>query len=1665
MRSRIASIVAIAFSILMIMSLFGGYQSDASHNTYGFSPYSTKAVNVTSSNIIFTGNVQKDFAGHLVGSNTNKSLWTSENNISKLYVSFNQTYLFLGVNETITENSLMIFMQDPSEPSVGTTNFSGLNVWSRDISFTSPVQYFAAVYFNKTNSQWSGEAVYSITSSANSTSPQAVAISNYYVFGPSNNSTEIRITWASMFPKGFDANLTLDISAFVVGDSGSWVGTGIPYNQTGKYNDGNGQSTFLVNNTIPLNFGHLKVSPSQIPINLAIVFNDHQPLYKVVGSNFYVEPWTEAHATQEYIEQALIAHMYPGINITYQMSGSLLYQLVNISTDPIYNGTYIADAFIPWSELNTSQNASLLYNITLDYFSIPDFVFSLNEPASNLYAQLHDKWEAGQALTEQEFEDVKVLWFLYDISTPLIEGQLGASWINSTIWAMHNQTVFNQTDLIELIHYSKWLTGKVIPAFRADIMGNVSGSNNVELMTSPFYHPLMPLLLANNISGPDGTISKTDFYSSLVAQLKYGRGQFASLFGEWPEGVWSPESANSYHVVEALNQSGYKWTQGAEWTLQQSGVDALAYGQVGSNVSNMEALYTPYQVLGPNNTSIDMVFRDGYLSNAWAFDYGDMPTWTAVNTFINYLKSIYYEIPASHHNDTLVTVALDGENWMFMSPFVEDGVPFLEDLYSALEQNSSFIHTVTPEQYLATHKDLPVIKHLAVGTWNRGNGVSAPYQSNPSLTQWSGYPIQDFYWESLNTVYNDVLAYQKEYNLTELDNYTLIEQNLSANTREGNLTRAWNAVYDAEGSDWYYTMAPWTISGPQSNAIPFDYLFKGDLKYALRQIGEPVPEYLVAHPVPAYPVTSMGNPDVAHTPGIDGFTENAVSTQTGTAFSVSSNDGWSGSIVYTNNSSVSGPLGISQVDVAYNPSELYVQILVNGNATSYIDSSTQRISLYFSEPDMSVASLGNLTFDVPGANFGTYYGNSLLGFPAVYMVKLAPFTFSSDGAGSYSVFSSTSVGVWSYQVSDTDTVAYINQTIQLAIPLSYLQYVPGDSFSMGVFASNLTHVFSSITPMNILIPSSLGKYTNISSIHNTVPPNGPGNYTYPDQPTQIPNGSLDLQYINVSISSFEMRWNFTFAQMWNIWDGPNGFSNQIISIYITEQNSSGNKYLGSGPNAYLSVPWQYMVYISGWGGYVQSYTGTQYTSGVVLSADLATRTISMAFPLSIIGSDAMHYEYTIIAGSYDGYGVNGWRIVDPVNTTNGGWQGGGGDPPLSSNIYTYIAPATVGEGNITQQEALKYGPGITPTLTPIYLPLFPNITIVSTPVNYTNYLSPAITLGNGLYYESYVSNVSGENMVYVSSSSNLISWSSPIAVSGTGNATASSLIYTNGTLFLIYSAGTVVYEDTLNTVSGTVSQIATLNIGPLRVISLTVTGGTIYSVATAYNNSVYGMSLPEKAGGTATYSLVSHGNYSSISSFAGNLYMVVANSTGIDFMNVTTSFSISHSFFTPIGNFTGYASIYVSPFGNAWVIYSVSVQSLSSLYAMNLTVQTGNSFGYPIKLVSDSFSNIMPTAFIRDYGSFSGLMITWVSVGSSGKSVYVMNSSIAWDNTLPVSHHVPPPPSSIILYAVIAAIVVIAVLAGLFLVYYRKGKSEGRKEEKKPEENNPQEDGPNKGAQ
>ena len=154
MKNRIIGLVSIIIALLMIVSMFSVTFSSTSSSS-GFQSYNVTAP-ITKANVTFTGDVATDFAGHLVDHNTVRSLWTAENNISDLYLTYNSTCLFVGLNESIGQgpsgNNLMIFLSNDTSSGYGLYNLSKLGVADGSygpqwINFTSPINAFIDVYF------------------------------------------------------------------------------------------------------------------------------------------------------------------------------------------------------------------------------------------------------------------------------------------------------------------------------------------------------------------------------------------------------------------------------------------------------------------------------------------------------------------------------------------------------------------------------------------------------------------------------------------------------------------------------------------------------------------------------------------------------------------------------------------------------------------------------------------------------------------------------------------------------------------------------------------------------------------------------------------------------------------------------------------------------------------------------------------------------------------------------------------------------------------------------------------------------------------------------------------------------------------------------------------------------------------------------------------------------------------------------------------------------------------------------------------------------------------------------------------------------------------------------------------------------------------------------
>ncbi len=192
---------------------------------------------------------------------------------------------------------------------------------------------------------------------------------------------------------------------------------------------------------------------------------------------------------------------------------------------------------------------------------------------------------------------------------------------------------------------------------------------------------------------------------------------------------------------------------------------------------------------------------------------------------------------------------------------------------------------------------------------------------------------------------------------------------------------------------------------------------------------------------------------------------------------------------------------------------------------------------------------------------------------------------------------------------------------------------------------------------------------------------GPGTYTYPTNPAFSPfSGIFDLTHFKVLHDPESVYFDITVAGIANTWNAPEGFSHQLINVYVdTTPNAGRVDTLRDGPFVLFDPrhAWDVNIKIMGWGG-TRVYFASDDTSssgvyeGVFAEALPDGKTIRAALPKKVVGEPSDAWKYYVLAASQDGYGPDNHR---PVMAKAGAWVfGGGSDLDVNPNVIDILAP-------------------------------------------------------------------------------------------------------------------------------------------------------------------------------------------------------------------------------------------------------------------------------------------------------------------------------------------------------------------------------------------------------
>ncbi len=546
------------------------------------------------------------------------------------------------------------------------------------------------------------------------------------------------------------------------------------------------------------------------PLYVAFIWHQHQPLYKCrdsgsVALGQYRLPWVRLHGTKDYLDLVLLLERYPKLHQTVNLVPSLILQLEDYVAGKAFD-PYLEVALTPSEQLNAEQKQ----------FIIEHFFDGNHHTLIDPHPRYRELYGLRQDKGREWCLDN---WTLADFSDLLAWHNL--AWIDPLFWDdpeiegwLKQGRNFTLSDRQRIFSKQREIIGRIIPQHR-----KMQDAGQLEVTTTPYTHPILPLLADTNAGRravPQMNLPQHRFQweEDIPRHLKKSWTMYQDRFGCTPRGLWPSEQSVSPEILPYIAQQGFEWICSDEAVLGCT-LKHFFHRDEAGNVLDPEVLYRPYRLETPYGP-LAIVFRDHRLSDLIGFTYGTMDAKQASSNLVGHLEAISRSLKSRQHqgstsleNPWLVTIALDGENcWEY---YYKDGIPFLESLYQTLSDHSD-IKLVTVSEFIEQFPATEIIpaEQLHSGSWVDG-----------SFTTWIGDPAKNRAWDLLAEA-RQVLANHPE-------------------ATEENNPEVWEALYAAEGSDWFW----WFGEGHSSNhdAI-FDQLFREHVSAIYTSLNEPIPPSL-----------------------------------------------------------------------------------------------------------------------------------------------------------------------------------------------------------------------------------------------------------------------------------------------------------------------------------------------------------------------------------------------------------------------------------------------------------------------------------------------------------------------------------------------------------------------------------------------------------------------------------------------------------------------------------------------------------------------------------------------------------------------------------------------------------------------------------------------------
>jgi len=556
---------------------------------------------------------------------------------------------------------------------------------------------------------------------------------------------------------------------------------------------------------------------------LMLLWHMHQPFYKDLADDVYTMPWTRLHTLKDYYGMVAVMRDFPSVHATFNMAPSLIWQIEDYARDTAHEDAYDV-AFTPVSAMTAADRATLLGS-----------AFQINhDNLLNRYPRFRELWEkaqksgldtAAKAFTPQDILDLQVL--------------SQAAWFDEIFLA-------GDPDVVRLVKKARGygesdkavVRNKEIELFNITLeeYRKAAERGQIEISTSPFYHPILPLLCDTAIaseSHPGVKLPHRRFRHPEDArdQLRAAMALHKRVFGHRPQGLWPSEGSVSDEVLRLAAEEGFIWAATDEGVLGRTKQMGF-YRRGDGTLQGGEELYRP-QALSTGGKPISLFFRDHQLSDLIGFVYSRMDPHAAAADLHQRIKAAGR---STGQRPAVVSVILDGENaWEY---YPGNGREFLKSFYGRIAADPELSAVTASEALKVTEPG--ALSHIVPGSW-----------INANFDVWIGADEDNRAWDLLSEA-RDFYAKHTNGSKVTPENRLLAQQEL----------------WVAEGSDWCWWYGPEHSTANDEN---FDILYRKHLSNIYRLLGgSPIDELAVPIKRPRVRALTVA-PSAQICPKIDGL--------------------------------------------------------------------------------------------------------------------------------------------------------------------------------------------------------------------------------------------------------------------------------------------------------------------------------------------------------------------------------------------------------------------------------------------------------------------------------------------------------------------------------------------------------------------------------------------------------------------------------------------------------------------------------------------------------------------------------------------------------------------------------------------------------------------------